>query len=94
MANDTVELAIEGPEDTDTVTLPSRLLEMLAEGDETPSQVAGDLVAFGCAQRIHASVHHAEGDVDEELVEVEALMMDIFEERVDASFGDLTGHQH
>jgi hypothetical protein len=94
MANDTVELAIEGPEDTDTVTLPSRLLEMLAEGDETPSQVAGDLVAFGCAQRIHASVHHAEGDVDEELVEVEALMMDTFEERFDASFGDLTGHQH
>ncbi len=91
---DTVELSIEGEDGDDTVTLPTELVDMLREGDESAAQVVGDLAMFGCAQRIHATVHHAEGRVDPQLEEVEQLTMDLFEKRFGASYGELTGHSH
>jgi hypothetical protein len=91
---DTVELSIESEDGDDTLTLPAELVDMLREGDESAAQVVGDLAMFGCAQRIHATVHHAEGGVDPKLEEVEQLTMDLFEKRFGASYGELTGHQH
>jgi hypothetical protein len=91
---DTVELSIDGEDGDDTLTLPAELVDMLREGDESAAQVVGDLAMFGCAQRIHATVHHAEGGVDPQLEEVEQLTMDLFEKRFGASYGELTGHQH
>jgi hypothetical protein len=93
-SQDEVTLSIDGPDGTEEVTLPSRLLEMLAEGDESAAEVVADLAMFGCAQRIHATVHHSEGGVEPELEEVEATTMELFEERFGASYGELTGHQH
>ena len=92
--SDAVTLTIDGPGGEDEVTLPAPLLEMLAEGDESAAEVVGDLAMFGCAQRIHATAHHSEGDVDEELEAIEGTTMDLFEERFGASYGELTGHQH
>jgi hypothetical protein len=94
MADDTVTLTIESDEGDDEVTLPRGLLEMLAEGDETPAEVVGDLAMFGCAQRVHMTVHHGEGDVSEELQAIEAVTMDLFEDRFGATYGEVTGHQH
>ncbi len=91
---DSVTLTIDGPDGADEVTLPTELLELLAEGDESAARVVGDLAMFGCAQRIHATVHHGEGETDPGLESVEALTMDLFEERFGASYGELTGHQH
>jgi hypothetical protein len=91
---DTVELSIDGDDGDDTLTLPAELVDMLREGDESAAQVVGDLAMFGCAQRIHATVHHAEGGVDPQLEAVEELTMDLFEKRFGASYGELTGHQH
>jgi hypothetical protein len=91
---DAVTLTIDGPDGTDEVTLPSGLLEMLAEGEESAAEVVGDLAMFGCAQRIHATVHHSEGGVDPQLEAVEETTMDLFEERFGATYGELTGHQH
>ncbi|WP_276257510.1 DUF7545 family protein [Haloglomus litoreum] len=92
--SDAVTLTIDGPDGEDQVTLPSGLLEMLAEGEESAAEVVGDLAMFGCAQRIHATVHHSEGGVDEELEAIEETTMDLFEERFGATYGELTGHQH
>jgi hypothetical protein len=94
MANDSVTLHIEGPEDDDEVTLPTGLIEMLAEGDQSDAEVVGDLALFGCAQRIHATVHHQEGDADPELETIEDVTMDLFEERFGMTYGEATGHQH
>lgn len=91
---DTIELHVDGPDGEDTVELPAHLVDLLAEGEQSAASVVGDLALFGCAQRIHATVHHSEGEVDEELADAEGVTMDLFEERFGASYGEMTGHQH
>jgi hypothetical protein len=91
---DHVTLTIESADGTDEVTLSQGLLQMLAEGDETPAEVVGDLAMFGCAQRVHMTVHHSDGEVDPELKQIEATTMDLFEQRFGATYGEVTGHQH
>ncbi|PSQ45329.1 hypothetical protein BRD17_01660 [Halobacteriales archaeon SW_7_68_16] len=92
---ETTTLTIETTDgETDEVTLPTGLLDMLKEDDETDAYVAGDLVSLGVAQRIHGVVHHGSDDPDEELVELESAMMELFEERFDQSFSKMVGHSH
>lgn len=92
--SDTVVITIEGPDGEDEVSLPSPLLDLLSEGDESSATVVGDLALFSCAQRIHATVHHSEGDVSDELSAIEETTMELFEERFGSTFGEATGHQH
>ena len=94
MANDTVTLTIEGDDEADELTVPSELLDLLRENDEADPAVVGDIAMFGLAQRIHGAVHHAEGDVDDEVAATEDLTMELFEGRFGRSFAELTGHSH
>lgn len=92
---DTVTLTVEAPDgESDEVTLPSELVAMLAEDGQSTPEVAGDLVLFSCAQRIHATVHHTDGEVDPTLETIEETAMDLFEERFGTTFGEATGHGH
>ena len=93
-SDETVTIRIDGPDGEDDVTLPAELLEMLAEGDESGAEVVGDLALMSCAQRIHATTQHSEGEVDDPLEAVEATTMDLFEERFGMTFEEATGHQH
>lgn len=90
--SDTVEVHIDGPDGENDLTLPVELVDMLREEDEPAATVVGDLAMFGCAQRVHAAVHHSEGGGD--LEDVEARIMELFEERFGATYGEVTGHQH
>lgn len=94
MADDTVTMYIDRPDGDDEVTLPSEMLDLMRESDESDAEIVGDLALFSCAQRIHATVHHAEGGDSEEYREIEERTMELFEERFGASYGELTGHQH
>jgi hypothetical protein len=94
MAEDTVTLYIEGDEDEDEVTLPVEMLDLMREADESNAEIVGDLALFSCAQRIHATVHHAEGGDTERYKEIEAQTMELFEDRFGASYAELTGHDH
>ena len=94
MADETVTLSIEGDAETDEVTLPARMLDLLREADESDAEVVGDLALFSCAQRIHATVHHAEGGDTERYRAIEERTMSLFEERFGATYGELTGHDH
>ncbi|WP_276272323.1 DUF7545 family protein [Haloarcula litorea] len=95
MAPDTVTLTVEGEEESEELTVPADLLDMLREQpDESDAQVVGDIAMFGLAQRIHGAVHHSQGDADEEIAELETLTLDLFEKRFGASFAELTGHDH
>ena len=94
MADETVTLSIEGDAETDEVTLPAGMLDLLRETDEPDAEVVGDLALFSCAQRIHATVHHAEGGDTERYRAIEERTMALFEERFGASYGELTGHDH
>ena len=94
MANETVTLTIEGEDDTDELTVPSELLDLLRENDETDPAVVGDIAMFGLAQRIHRAVHHGQGEADQGIQDLEQLTLELFEERFGATFGELTGHDH
>ncbi len=55
MATDTVTLTIDDGEETDELTVPSELVDILRESpDETDPQVVGDIAMFGMTQRITA----------------------------------------
>ena len=94
MAEDTVTLSVEGQEDEDDVTLPVEMLDLMREAEESNAEIVGDLALFSCAQRIHATVHHAEGGDTERYEEIEARTMELFEDRFGASYAELTGHDH
>lgn len=86
---------IHGDDDsTDSVRIPTGLLELLAEDDNPPATVIGDLALLGCAQRIHAAVHHSHEESDTDLEALEEATMELFEERFGASYAELTGHAH
>jgi len=92
---DVVTVTLESADGAvDELEVPTRLLDMLAEGDETAPEVVGDIAMFGFAQRIHGAVAHSEGEVDDELAAVEGVTLDLFEERFGRSFAELTGHDH
>jgi hypothetical protein len=92
--SDTVVITIEGPDGEDEVTLPSPLLDLLSEEDETAAEVVGDIAILSCAQRIHATVHHSEEGPGDELAAIEESTMDLFEERFGVTFSEATGHDH
>jgi hypothetical protein len=94
MAEDIVTLSVEGEEDEDDVTLPVEMLDLMREAEESNAEIVGDLALFSCAQRIHATVHHAEGGDTERYEEIEARTMELFEDRFGASYAELTGHDH
>ncbi len=94
MADDTVTLRIDGDGDEDEVTLPTEMLDLMREGDESDAEIVGDLALFSCAQRIHATVHHADGGDTERYRAIEELTMELFEDRFGASYAELTGHSH
>ena len=78
----------------DGLAVPTALLDMLAEGDETAPEVVGDIAMFGFAQRIHGAVAHGQGEPSPELEDVEEQTLELFEERFGRSFAELTGHDH
>jgi hypothetical protein len=85
---ETLTLTIEADGRNDEVTVPRGLIELLAEdgdGAAAPT-VAGDIVSLSCAQRAHAIVHEAEGEVTEELLAIEARSKELFEERFGTTF--------
>lgn len=91
----TITFTIESSDGTtDTLTIPAGLIDLFADGDETPPEVFGDIAVLSFAQQIHAAIHHGEGDVSDELRTIEKATMDLFEERYGVSFAEATGHAH
>lgn len=79
--------------DADEVTIPSGLVDLLAEGDQTSAETVADIALLSFASRAHHLVHHGE-DADAELEAQEELVMDLFEERFGVTYAEATGHHH
>jgi hypothetical protein len=94
MASETVTVQLTAGDEGDSIEVPTTLLDLLSEGDETPPEVVGDIAMLGIAQQAHGVVHHGQGGVDESVEAAESLAMDLFEERFGRSFGEMTGHDH
>ena len=93
MADETT-LEITIGEDREELTLPAGVLEAFGTGEETPAEVAGDLLVVSCTQRLHGVVAHGHEEPSDELKALEEAMRDRFEERFGASFAEVTGHSH
>jgi hypothetical protein len=91
---ETVTVRLETDEDSDELTVPVALIELLGEGGETTPEVVGDIAMLGFTQQAHGAVHHSQGTVDEQIQEAEALAAELFEERFGQSFAEMTGHDH
>lgn len=92
---DTTTFTIDGDDgSTDGIDVPAGLLELLAEGDESPAETLGDLALLSCAQQVHAISHHSQAEPDEEVRAIEEETMALFEERFGRSFAEMTGHSH
>jgi hypothetical protein len=91
---DTLTLSIDSADASDELTIPTAMVDLLAEDGESAPQIVGDLALFGLAQRIHAAVHHGQDDPGEDLQNLEELTLELFEERFGMSYGEATGHSH
>jgi len=94
MASETVTVQLTVGDEDDSIEVPTTLLDILSEGDETAPEVVGDIAMLGIAQQAHGVVHHGHGEVDEAVEAAESLAMELFEERFGRSFGEMTGHDH
>lgn len=94
MGQETVTVRLETEESSDELTVPIGVVEMLSEEGDTVPTVVGDLAMLGLAQQAHGVVHHAEGEVGEDLAEAEQLTMDLFEQRFGRTYAEVTGHGH
>ncbi|WP_265108184.1 DUF7545 family protein [Halosolutus halophilus] len=91
---DTTTISISSDDgSTDDVTVPSGLVDLVAEGDQSTAETIGDVTLLSFASRAHHLVHHGE-ETDPELEAQEERVMDLFEERFGVTFGEATGHQH
>lgn len=92
---DSATLTIESEDGTsDELEVPTGLLDMLREGDDTDPEIVGDIAMIGLAQRIHGAIHHAQGEPDQDVRDAEDVTMDLFEDRFGQSFAEMTGHDH
>ena len=92
---ETATYTIESPDgETDDLTVPTGLVDMLREEDEDGTEVLGDLAMLSLAQQAHAVVHHSQGGADAEAEAYEQKAMELFEERFGTTFGEMTGHSH
>ena len=96
MADDveTITFSIESePGDADEVTLPAGLVDLVADGDQSPAETVADVALLSFASRAHHVVHHGQG-ADADLEAQEARTMELFEERFGVTFAEATGHHH
>jgi hypothetical protein len=92
---ETETYTITGPDgDEESFELPAGLVDVLSEQGEQSTRVVTDVVVQAMAQQTHAIVHHSEGEVGEELVEMNETAAELFEERFGQSLEEALGHSH
>lgn len=90
-----VTFTVSGPDGEDEFTVPEGLVDLLAEDDdESQAQVVADLALMSFAQRAHMIVHHGDDELAGKIEELEAAVLDRFEQRFGMTFGEATGHDH
>jgi hypothetical protein len=92
---DTETYSVEGPDgETATFELPAGLVDVLADQGESKADVVSDVAFQSFVQQAHAIVHHSDGDVPDDLVEINETAEELFEERYGQSLADAMGHHH
>ena len=86
---------ITGPDgDEESFELPAGLVDILSEQGEQSTRVVSDVVVQAMAQQAHVIAHHSEGEVPEDIAEMNETAAELFEERFGQSLEDALGHSH
>ncbi len=86
---------ITGPNgDEESFELPAGLVDILSEQGEQSTRVVSDVVVQAMAQQAHVIAHHSEGEVPEDIAEMNETAAELFEERFGQSLEDALGHSH
>ncbi|MGZ0747088.1 MULTISPECIES: DUF7545 family protein [unclassified Haloparvum] len=92
---DTETYTVTGPDgDEDTVELPAGLVDTMAEEGEDPTKVVTDVVLQALAQQAHMLVHHSEGEVPEDIEQMNETAAELFEDRFGVPLEEAIGHSH
>ena len=74
--------------------LPAGLVDILSDQGEQSTRVVSDVVVQAMAQQAHVIAHHSEGEVPEDIAEMNETAAELFEERFGQSLEDALGHSH
>lgn len=86
---------VTGPDGgEDEVELPEGLVDTMTEPGEESTRVVTDVVMQAFAQQAHMLAHHGEGDVAENVQEIEEKASELFEERFGVPLEEAIGHEH
>lgn len=86
---------ITGPDgDEESFELPAGLVDILSEQGEPQSRVISDVVVQAMAQQAHVIAHHSEGEVPDDIAEINETAEELFEARFGQSLSDALGHSH
>ncbi len=86
---------ITGPNgEEESFELPAGLVDILSDQGEQSTRVVSDVVVQAMAQQAHVIAHHSEGEVPEDIAEMNETAAELFEERFGQSLEDALGHSH
>jgi len=92
---ETETYAVTGPDgDEESFELPAGLVDVLSQQGEQPSRVISDVVVQAMAQQAHQIAHHSEGEVPDDIEEMNDTAAELFEERFGQSLEEALGHSH
>lgn len=87
---ETITFDIEAADDHTELELPRALVSLLADEDDSPTDVVADITQFDCTRRIYEA-SHSESDVEDvRTIETDALAL--FESHFGTSFEELVEH--
>ena len=92
---DTETYTVAGPDgDEEAFELPAGLVDVLSEQGEPSTRVVTDVIVQAMAQQAHVIAHHSEGEVPEEIAEMNETAAELFEDRFGQSLEEALGHSH
>ena len=93
--DDTETYTVTDPDgNEETFELPTGLVDVLSEQGEDAADVVADVVIQAMAQQAHVIVHHGQGDIPEDIQQMNDTAERLFEERFGQSLSDALGHSH
>ncbi|OYR81840.1 hypothetical protein DJ71_12780 [Halorubrum sp. E3] len=92
---DTETYTVTDPDgNEESFELPAGLVDVLSQQGEAPTPVVTDVIVQAMAQQAHVIAHHSEGDVPEDIAEMEETAAELFEERFGQPLEEALGHSH
>ena len=92
---DTETYTVASPDgDEEAFELPAGLVDVLSEQGEPATRVVTDVIVQAMAQQAHVIAHHSEGEVPEEIAEMNETAAELFEDRFGQSLEEALGHSH